>query len=271
MRTLLFVALGLSAVGSTMTADASMQAQVQSYAEMVCGTNLKTGHPEKASAKKRCISGLTKLGKNAFKLAAPSIQKCKKESDFFLCIRGHTTDRAEIKQAAREHGREIKTMSKTPHHINSPRLNRLGEAIQQVLGQRSILWSNNSKTWGCKGRNLYGYYRITNELIVMCQGFHNGDLVELIDTLKHEGWHAVQHRCRNGVPYLDDQQIAERLPQRDAINVHNYHPKQRRLESEARVMAKIDDAQWIQLVKHECKGKEKRPYKPDLGFTYSTF
>jgi hypothetical protein len=37
------------------------------------------------------------------------------------------------------------------------------------------------------------------------------------------------------------------------------------------VMAKIDDAQWIQLVKNECKGKEKRPYKPDLGFTYSTF
>ena len=271
MRTLLFVALGLSAVGSTMTADASMQAQVQSYAEMVCGTNLKTGHPEEASAKKRCISGLTKLGKNAFKLAAPSIQKCKKESDFFLCVRGHTTDRAEIKQAAREHGREIKTMSKTPHHINSPRLDRLGETIQHVLGQRSILWSNNSKTWGCKGRNLYGYYRITNELIVMCQGFHNGDLVELIDTLKHEGWHAVQHRCRNGVPYLDDQQIAERLPQRDAINVHSYHPKQQRLESEARVMAKIDDAQWIQLVKNECKGKEKKPYKPDLGFTYSIF
>ena len=271
MRTLFFVALGLSAVASTMTADASMQAQVQSYAEMVCGTNLKTGHPEEASAKKRCISGLTKLGKNAFKLAAPSIQKCKKESDFFLCIRGHTTDRAEIKQAAREHGREIKTMSKTPHHINSPRLDRLGEAIQHVLGQRSILWSNNSKTWGCKGRNLYGYYRIKNELVVMCQGFHNGDLDELIDTLKHEGWHAVQHRCRNGVPYLDDQQILERLPRRDVINVHNYHPKQQRLESEARVMAKIDDAQWIQLVKHECKGKEKRPYKPDLGFTYSTF
>ena len=248
-----------------------MQAQVQSYAEMVCGTNLKTGHPEEASAKKRCISGLMRLGKNAFKLASPSIQKCKQEANFFACIRGHTTDRAEIKQAAREHGREIKTMSKTPHHINSPRLDRLGEEIQHVLGQRSILWSNNSKIWGCKGRNLYGYYRIKNELVVMCQGFHNGDLDELIETLKNEGRHAVQHCCRNGVPYLDDQQIASRLPQRDAINVHSYHPKQRRLESEARVMAKIDDAQWIQLVESECKGKEKRPYKPDLDFTYSTF
>ena len=32
----------------------------------------------------------------------------------------------------------------------------------------------------------------------------------------------------------------------------------------AEVIAKIDDAQWIQLVESECKGKEKRPYKPDL-------
>jgi hypothetical protein len=65
--------------------------------------------------------------------------------------------------------------------------------------------------------------------------------------------------------------IAALLPQPDAINDHSYHPKQRRLETEARVITKIDDAQWIQLVKNERKGKEKRPYKPDLGFTYSTF
>jgi hypothetical protein len=84
-----------------MTADASMQAQVQSYAEMVCGTNLKTGNPEEPSAKKRCISGLMKLGKNTFKLAAPSIQKCKQEANFFSCIKGHSTDTTRIKQAAR--------------------------------------------------------------------------------------------------------------------------------------------------------------------------
>ena len=102
-------------------------------------------------------------------------------------------------------------------------------------------------------------------------GFRNGDLVELIYAHKYKIWHAVQHHYHNGAPYLNDQQIAARLPQRDAINVHSYHPKQRRLESEAKVMAKINDARWIQLVKDECKGKEKRPYKPDLGFTYSTF
>jgi hypothetical protein len=107
--------------------------------------------------------------------------------------------------------------------------------------------------------------------VVICQGFHNDDIVELIETLKHEGWHPVQQRCHNLSLYLNDQQIAAPLPQCDAINVHSYHPKQRRLESEAKVIAKINDAQWIQLVKDECKGKEKRPYKPDLGFTYSIF
>ena len=150
MRTLVFVALGLSSLALTMTADASMQAQVQSYAEMVCGTNLKTGNPEEPLAKKRCISGLTKLGINAFKVAAPSIQKCKQEANFFSCIKGHTTNRSRIKQTAREHGREIKTMSTTPHHLDSPRLEKLGEAIQQVLGQRSILWPNNSKSGDVK-------------------------------------------------------------------------------------------------------------------------
>ena len=38
-----------------------------------------------------------------------------------------------------EHGREIKTMSKTHHHINSPRLDRLGEEIQHVLGKGPFL------------------------------------------------------------------------------------------------------------------------------------
>jgi len=84
MRTLLFVALGLPAVASTMTADASMQAQVQSYAEMVCGTNLKTGNPEEPSAKKRCISGLMKLGKNAFKARFTKHPKMQARSKFLF-------------------------------------------------------------------------------------------------------------------------------------------------------------------------------------------
>ena len=246
-------------------------AQVQSYAEMICGTNLKTAEPEDPETKKRCISGLVRLGRQSFQVSGSSIQKCKAQLDFFGCIQSHTSDASRRARAAREHAVEIRTMSFTPHHLNSPRLEALGQTIQNVLGPRSIFWSNNSKTFGCKGRSLYGYYNIPRGYVVMCEGFHRGDLHELVDTLKHEGWHAVQHQCRKGAPLLSEQQIASRIRREDAFNVHNYHPKQQRLESEARVIAKMNDQDWISLVKDQCRGKGKKPFTPDLGLPYKPF
>ena len=38
-------------------------AQIKAYAEMICGTNLKTAKTEEPEIKKRCMSGLIKLGK----------------------------------------------------------------------------------------------------------------------------------------------------------------------------------------------------------------
>ena len=235
-------------------------AQVKSYAEMICGTNLKTAEPEELETKKRCISGLVRLGKKAFKVSGTSIQRCKAEADFFGCVKGHTSDASRFARAAREHAVEIRSISQTPHHLNSPRLEKLGQTIKGVLGPRSIIWSNNSKTFGCKGRSLYGYYNIPRGFVVMCEGFHKGDFHEIVDTLKHEGWHAVQHQCRKGAPFLSEQQIATQIRREDAFNVHNYHPKQQRLESEARIMAKVNDKNWMRLVKQECRGKNKKPY-----------
>ena len=94
----------------------------------------------------------------------------------------------------------------------------------------------------------------------MCQGFHKGDFYELVDTLKREGWHAVQQQCRKGAPFLSQKQIASQISRADAFNVHNYHPKQQRLESEARIMAKVNDQNWIRLIKQECRGKHKKRY-----------
>ena len=107
---------------------------------------------------------------------------------------------------------------------------------------------------------MYGYYNIPRGFVVMCQGFHKGDFNELVDTLKHEGWHAVQQQCRNGAPFLSQQQIASRISRQDAFNVHNYHPKQQYLESEARIIAKVNDKNWMRLVKQECRGKHKKRY-----------
>jgi len=250
---------------------ASANPQVRSYAEMICGTNLRTAEAEDPEIKKRCISGLVKLGNNALKVSGLSIQRCKANADFFDCIKNHTSDASRLTRAAREHAREIRTLSLTPHHLENDRLERLGQTIKTVLGPRSILWSNHSKTLGCKGRSLYGYYNIPRGFVVMCQGFHRGDLTELIDTLKHEGWHAVQHQCRKGKPLLSEQQIATRIRREDAFNVHGYHPKQQRLESEARVIAKMKDQAWIRLVRQQCRGKNKTLQKPDIGVPYTPF
>jgi len=269
------IALATSLIALSMQclrpANASVDAQVQSYAEMVCGTNLKTGNLEEPEVKQRCIDGLRALGSQSFKLAASSIQKCKGYPNFLTCIKGHTSDTDRIKQRARAHSREIRSMSLTPHHLYSPRLEKLGLTIKKVLGPRSIKWSNGSQTLGCKGKSLYGYYNITRGFVVMCQGFHKGDLIELVDTLKHEGWHAVQHQCRKGSPYLSNQEIASRILEEDLFNLHSYHPKQKQLESEARIMAKIGDKQWIGLVREQCRGKEKSLYKPNLGVPYKPF
>lgn len=249
----------------------SADAQVQSYADMICGTNLKTAEPEDPETKKRCVSGLVRLGRKSFQVSGSSIQKCKAQADFFGCIQNHTSDASRIARAARAHAREIRTISLTPHHLNSPRLESLGQTIMEILGPRTIFWSNNSKTFGCKGRSLYGYYNIPRGYVVMCEGFHRGDLPELVDTLKHEGWHAVQHQCRKGIPFLSEQQIASRIRREDAFNVHNYHPKQQRLESEARIVAKMNDQDWISLVREQCRGKSKKRFTPDIGLPYKPF
>lgn len=250
--------LYLLPVLALMPVQAGTDAQVKSYAEMICGINLNTAEVEDPEIKKHCMTGLVRLGKKALRVSGSSIQRCKAEADFFNCIKGHTSDASRLARAAREHAVEIRSISLTPHHLYSPRLEKLGQTIKDILGPRSIFWSNNSKTFGCKGRSLYGYYNIPRGFVVMCQGFHKGDFNELVDTLKHEGWHAVQQQCRKGEPFLSKKQIASRISHQDAFNVHNYHPKQQRLESEARIIAKLTDKKWIRLVKQECQGKSKK-------------
>ena len=75
-----------------------------------------------------------------------------------------------------------------------------------------------------------------------------------------DGMLAVQQQCRKWAPFLSQQQIASQICRADILNVDNYHPKQQRLESEARIMAKVNVKNWIRLVKQECRGKHKKRY-----------
>jgi len=58
---------------------------------------------------------------------------------------------------------------------------------------------------------MLGAYIPDRRAIVICLGNHAGDYQELIGTIKHEGWHAVQDTCNNNHPAFDDNVILRYL------------------------------------------------------------
>ena len=105
-----------------MPAQAWANSQVKAYAEMICGTNLKTADTEDPEIKKRCMSGLMRLGKKALRVSGSSIHRCKDKADFFSCISGRPSDASRLARAAREHAVEIRSISLTPRHLRNQRL-----------------------------------------------------------------------------------------------------------------------------------------------------
>jgi hypothetical protein len=90
----------------------------------------------------------------------------------------------------------------------------------------------------------------------MCQSNHNRNYDELIGTLKHEGWHAVQAKCNGSRASLSDEQIRHSLKERDKRILHQYHPNQHRAEAEARVVEQIPAKNWIRGVITYCNYKK---------------
>jgi hypothetical protein len=59
-----------------------------------------------------------------------------------------------------------------------------------------------------------------------------------LDTLMHEGWHAVQARCRKGKPLLTEQYLRANLSRADLRDIDAlYSAKSWHREAEARAMA----------------------------------
>ena len=113
----------------------------------------------------------------------------------------------------------------------------------------SVYWAN--KHSFCK-EGLLGAYIPTEDVIYICQANHQNDYLELLGTLKHEGWHAVQIKCNNGLALLTDGQMRAHLKKRDRKNLHLYHTKNKRAEAEARVVEQIPTTPWIKGVKEVC-------------------
>jgi hypothetical protein len=81
-------------------------------------------------------------------------------------------------------------------------------------------------------RNLFGLYLRGTRKIVVCQRGNQ------LDTLMHEGWHAVQARCRRGKPLLTEEFLRANLSRADLRDIDAlYSAKSWHREAEARAMA----------------------------------
>ena len=80
--------------------------------------------------------------------------------------------------------------------------------------------------------NLFGLYIRGTRRIVVCPRGNQ------LDTLMHEGWHAVQARCRKGKPLLTEQFLRANLSRADLRDIDAlYSAKSWHREAEARAMA----------------------------------
>ena len=135
-----------------------------------------------------------------------------------------------------------------PVHSFTSEINAIESVIENRVGTK-VLWSNGHDL--CKG-NIYGFYNPGKDVVVMCQENHSFDYNELIGTLKHEGWHAVQHKCNNNKAALSDELIRKHMDSRTRNVLHNYPHKQHRSEAEARVVENIPTKNWINGVEFYC-------------------
>ena len=126
------------------------------------------------------------------------------------------------------------------------------EAVIETRIKTNVIWSDGHE-FCVRQEGLFGAYIPHADFIIMCQENHNHDYDELVGTLKHEGWHAVQAKCNQYRAALSDEQIRQHLKDRDRKNLHSYHPKQTRAEAEARVVEQIPTEPWIRGVKAYCR------------------
>ena len=95
--------------------------------------------------------------------------------------------------------------------------------------------------------NLFGLYIRGTRKIVVCQRGNQ------LDTLMHEGWHAVQARCRKGKPLLTEEFLRANLSRADLRDIDAlYSPKSWHREAEARAMAAQQIPLYLSHMESSC-------------------
>ena len=132
-----------------------------------------------------------------------------------------------------------------------------GAEIQQIetgikrLGARLIWMRINSGA--CTRRGLLGVYKPEDRTIFLCQQSIRDNTAPLIETLRHEGWHAVQQICNNGRPVMSKVKIFSLLTDSDRKNLREFYDRsQYPLEAEARAIEKLSTDDYLRDIDRYC-------------------
>ena len=122
------------------------------------------------------------------------------------------------------------------------------EAWSQLLaafGERGVTVSSDHPR--CREPDLYGLYVRGSRTVVVCE---RGDRSS---TLRHEGWHLVQHLCLQGRPWLSHEQIERGLSRDDRLELQVLvQPDRWQREAEARAMAQLQANDYLQELNRAC-------------------
>lgn len=106
----------------------------------------------------------------------------------------------------------------------------------------------------CREPDLYGLYVRGTRTVVVCE---RGDRSS---TLRHEGWHLVQSLCLQGRPWLNAEEIEQRLSREDRKELQVLvRPERWKHEAEARAMARLNTNNYLQEFNQACAERLVHP------------
>ena len=121
---------------------------------------------------------------------------------------------------------------------------RLQEAIAAFEQRGFVIRREHPR---CAEPQLFGLYVRGRREVVVCP---RGNQLE---TLLHEGWHAVQSLCLRGTPLLGSDALLHQLGRRDRRELQLlYRPDQWPREAEARLMAREPLDRYLQTLDRSC-------------------
>jgi hypothetical protein len=137
--------------------------------------------------------------------------------------------------------------------------NARGDGLQEAIAafeQRGFVIRQEHPR--CREPNLLGLYVRGRREVVVCP---KGNQLE---TLLHEGWHAVQSLCLRGTPLLGSDALLHQLGRRDRRELQLlYRPDQWPREAEARVMAREPLGRYLEALDRACAAPAPQAPKAD--------